>query len=315
MPLQHIELFRDFTPEERERFAPVIQALDLPDGHVLFEEGDPGDALYIVESGVVRIFKRIDRDLGTEKSLAILEAGKYLGEMTILDGTPRSASARTEGPSRILKISRTDFLNVLRTYPQAVVRLFVSFMKVMAQRLREADEELVVLYEVGKIIGNSPPLDELLREILARTMAPTRAGLGAVFFLNDIINRLEVREASGEGSVELLNLKIPVGQGIVGQAVAANKLLRIDDFESSESAALPRFGFERKRMLIAPLVRADQPFGAIFLADRIDDKPFDGANVNLVSAVASQASAAVESALHQQAAAAKEQLDRHYFQF
>jgi CRP-like cAMP-binding protein len=250
-----------------------------------------------------------------EKSLALLEPGAYIGEMTILDGTPRSASARADIPTRVLKVSRADLLSLLNAHPHAALHIFLSFMKVLSQRLRQADEELVVLFDVGRLIGDAPGLDDLLHGILARTMAGTRAALGAVFFHNDITNRLEVKEADGEGSVNLLGMKVPVDKGIVAHAVAANRVLKIDNLDTSEFATMPRFGFERPCMLVAPLVRSSKPFGAIMVADCLDNCPFNNANVNIIASVAAQASAAIESALHRQADEAKAQLERHYCQF
>jgi CRP/FNR family transcriptional regulator, cyclic AMP receptor protein len=316
MDLKTINLFQDFREEELERFSPIINLIDLKKGEILFNEGDPGDGLCIVFAGDVRIFKKIEGEDGEEKSLALLNAGTYLGEMTLLEGTPRSASARAETDSVILKISREDFFRLLREYPPAAIRLFASFMKVVSERLRRTNEELVMLYDIGKTVSTAPPLNELLERILTSLAHAVKAELGAVFILNEITQRLEIRQAVGDGSVTLLNQKMKVAEGIVGRAIAIKETICIQNFdECEEYKNMPRLGYERPNMLIAPLIRMDRPMGALFLAQRADGLPFDNANINLINAAASQAAAAVESALHHQECAAKEQYDRKYFQF
>ncbi|MEW5946477.1 MAG: cyclic nucleotide-binding domain-containing protein [bacterium] len=316
MTIRETELFRDFTDDQFRRFGAIMRELRLKKGEALFEENDPGDALFIVHTGAVRVFKRLDREKGTEKSLALLESGACLGEMTILDGAPRSASARAELDASIYRIGRGEFLSLLKSDPDSALRLFLSFMKVIGERLRRTNEELVALYEVGRIISAAPPLNVLLKSILARLMSLVGSKFGAVLALNDIAGMLEVAEAQGEGFDAVLGLKTGADEGLAGAALARKKTLRIAGLSTSpEFGNSPRFGYERENMLIVPLARGDKPIGVILLADRGDGQPFDPANENLLQAVASQAAAAVESALFHKDAAAREQFDRVYFHF
>jgi len=316
MDLKRIELFHDFREDELARFEPIIETLHLREGEMLFKEGDAGDGLCIVFEGAVRIFKQIKGEDGGEKSLALIPEGSFIGEMTLLEGSPRSASARAEEDTTILKITREDFFRLLREYPQAAIRLFASFVKVVSERLRRTNEEMVVLYEIGRVVSANPPQNVLLERILTALVGALKVSLGAVFVLNDITQKLEIRQAVGEGSVTLLNQKFKASEGIVGHAICAQDTLCVADFESCpDYECLARLGYERKNMLIAPLMWKGRTFGALYFAQRIDGQPFDNANVNLVNAVATQAAAAVESALYHQECEAKEQFDRKYFQF
>lgn len=311
-----IELFRDFPPEEFEKFSGIIREVRLKKGEILFEENDPGDALYLIQGGAIRIFRRLDMETGGEKSLALLETGTFVGEMSLLDGTPRSASARAEMETKVLKITREDFLSLLCQEPTSALRFFAAFMKIMANRLRRTNDELVALYEVGKIISAAPPLSELLKGILACLIGSLKVRFGAVFTENDITNMLEVAEAKGEGFDTVLGLKTGNKEGLAGLALKNRQTIRIVNYsQGTEYRDIPRFGYERENMLIVPLVRGDETIGVILLADREDGKPFDAANVNLLQAVASQAAAAVESALFHQDTAAREQFGRVYYQF
>lgn len=316
MDLTRIDLFKDFNQDEIEKFQPAITEVRLKQGDMLFKEGDPGDSLFIIYDGAIRIFKEIDSETREEKSLARLDAGTYLGEMTIMDGTPRSASARADVDSLVLKITRADFIGLMKSFPQGIIRLFTSFLTVMANRLRATNDELVVLYEVGRIISNSPPLDEMLTEIMNAIIRVVNADTGIVFILNEFTEKLEVRHAVGEGAIQFLELKCDRNEGIVCSAVARNEVLSIQDFHNDpDYTSVKRFGYEKSDMLIAPLSKRGNAFGAILLADRKDGEPFSATNVNLVNAVANQASAAMEAALYHKDRAAKEQFDRKHIQF
>ena len=82
-----------------EPSAAAIYGRDFPAGAVIFEEGDPGSRMYVIQSGEVRILKRVG---AREITLARLGAGEAFGEMALLEGQPRSATAIVEAPSRIL---------------------------------------------------------------------------------------------------------------------------------------------------------------------------------------------------------------------
>ena len=316
MDLSTVELIKNFKPEEREKFREVIETLELKAGDTLFNEGDPGDSLVIIYRGSVRIFKQINTETGEEKSLALLEQGSYLGEMSLLEGTPRSASARAETDCEILTISRKNFIKMLHNFPQAAVRLFVSFMNVLSERLRRTDEELVVLYEVGKIIGDSPPLNELLGGILRCMVNALKVKTGVVFIPNEFNCMLEVREAMGEDAETVKQAKMKDGEGIIGLSLRENRMICTQDFENEEAySGVKRFGFERARMIVAPLARGDHPFGALLLSERMDGKPFDNANLNLVHAVANQAAAAIEAALFHKDSDQREKFCRKYLRF
>lgn len=314
--LSKLELFWSFTDSELQEFSQIIREMEMPAGEILFEEGDPGDALFIISDGSVRVFKAIGDAEGriSEKSLALLEAGSYIGEMTLMEGSPRTASARIETDAIILKISRDDFTALLKRVPQIAVRLFLSFMKVVSDRLRNTNQELVVLYEVGKLISNAPPLADLLSGILKILTGGMKVDNGVVFILNEFSARVEVQEATGPIAGKVFGLKFNPDEGVVGQAISQNKVLNVRDFQT-EYSAVKKFGFESDNMLVVPLVMKDKTFGAILLSGPAGSEPFSNANVNLLSAVASQAGAAIEAALLNKDKTAREHFERKSIQF
>jgi CRP-like cAMP-binding protein len=114
-------------------------------GETLFREGDPGDAMYIVLQGRVRISKQIPG--AGEEALAILERGDYFGEMALIDRQPRSADAVAhDGEAVVLSIPKMVVEQLLDMHKISSVRLLRILCGLVAQRLREIDDKLVGWY-------------------------------------------------------------------------------------------------------------------------------------------------------------------------
>lgn len=110
----------------------------FPAGTVLFREGDRGEEMFILQSGKVKISKKIR---GVEKTLATLEKGEFFGEMAILNDKPRSASAETVEDCDMLVIDRKTFETLLRSNVEIAIR----FIKRLADRLRETNDQMEAL--------------------------------------------------------------------------------------------------------------------------------------------------------------------------
>ena len=104
-------------------------------GDVLFREGEPGKEMYVIQAGKVNITKTV-RD--TEKILATLGAGEFLGEMAILNNKPRSAGATVAEDAKLLVIDPKTFEAMIRGNVEIAVRL----IKKLSDRLQEADEQI-----------------------------------------------------------------------------------------------------------------------------------------------------------------------------
>jgi CRP-like cAMP-binding protein len=116
-----------------ERFA-----RDFAAGTVLFEEGQPGDHMYVVTSGQVEIRRKVGE---TERLLAVLTPGDFFGEMAILNARPRSATAVTRVESRLLVIEGRMFEAMLRARPEIALRI----IKTLAMRLENANQHVELL--------------------------------------------------------------------------------------------------------------------------------------------------------------------------
>lgn len=107
-------------------------------GEVLFREGEAGDTMYVIQSGSVRITKAVK---GEEKTLAILGPGEFFGEMAILNGKPRNATAVVEEAARVLVLGARTFEQMVVSNAEIAVRM----IKKLARRLDSANELIEVL--------------------------------------------------------------------------------------------------------------------------------------------------------------------------
>ena len=92
MFLKKVATFADMDSHGLKVLSGISTVVEYSHGEIIFEEGDHGDAMYMIQKGVVRLFLKKNPD----KPLAVLKESAYFGEMAVLDGEPRSASAAAE---------------------------------------------------------------------------------------------------------------------------------------------------------------------------------------------------------------------------
>jgi CRP/FNR family cyclic AMP-dependent transcriptional regulator len=143
--LRKVPLFSDLAEAELSRFAEVTREREYPKNSVILFEDDPGDALYIVSSGQVKVVL-IGED-GREVILSVLGDGDFFGEMALIDDEPRSAHVIAMRDSQLLVLRRDDFQAQLVAQPKIGLKL----LRVLVQRLRRADEKIggLVLLDVN----------------------------------------------------------------------------------------------------------------------------------------------------------------------
>jgi CRP/FNR family cyclic AMP-dependent transcriptional regulator len=106
----------------------------LRGGEVLFKEGAPGDEMYLIRSGKIRIVKDLE---GTKKTLAVIGEGEFFGEMALLDKRPRSAAAIAETDAKIIIVDRDAFLSSVNKNP------FIKYIiETLTTRLRKTNNML-----------------------------------------------------------------------------------------------------------------------------------------------------------------------------
>lgn len=169
--LKRVRLFQGLTDEDLEIVSELVQQKRFRKGSVIFEQGNAGDSLYIIESG--RVKAAIKDEEGREKILGVFGQGDYFGEMALLSDQPRSATMTVVGDAELLELSKESFERFLASNVN-VMRQFVGLMSrrlaetsAMAVRDSGAEEKAVL----GKCIAFFSPKGGVGKTTLAVNMA------------------------------------------------------------------------------------------------------------------------------------------------
>ena len=137
--LKTVSLFWDLDKTELGYISEKMVSKKFENGNLIFLEESEGKNLFFVVEGSVKV-TRLSKD-GREVILAMLNAGDFFGEMSLLDGEARSANVIALEKTEVLSLNREDFLIVLHDYPKIAIQL----LKEMTSRLRKSDRQIVSL--------------------------------------------------------------------------------------------------------------------------------------------------------------------------
>lgn len=149
--LKGVELFSELNEDQLAMLANLVVVQDFNrDETVVLEGDDSMQALYLIASGSVQVFMTgVD---GRETILSFLERGDFFGEMSLIDGEPRSASVRTVTDAQMMIIHRESFLTLIRQTPEIAMALLSE----MSKRLRKANKQIGSLSTMsvsGRVAG------------------------------------------------------------------------------------------------------------------------------------------------------------------
>jgi CRP/FNR family cyclic AMP-dependent transcriptional regulator len=142
-------LLANLPAEALGRLASAARRRTYRRGEVVFHQGDPGDALHLVRSGRVKVV--LDAESGEEAVIAILAPDDCFGELSLIDGEPRSATVVALEPVETVSIARDDFMQCLRANPPAMERLLVE-LAAMVRLANEGLADLVFLDLEGRLV-------------------------------------------------------------------------------------------------------------------------------------------------------------------
>lgn len=146
--LKQLAIFADLAEEDIRDLMAVARRRTFRAGEVIFHRDDPGQVLYMIKEGKVKICL-ISPD-GQEISLAVLGAGEYFGEFALYDGLPRSADAIAIEKVECYTLQRSDFHNAIMKNP----KIAITVLEGLSKRLRNTDqmvENLIFLDVYGRV--------------------------------------------------------------------------------------------------------------------------------------------------------------------
>lgn len=133
-------LLESLLPLELESLAQAFSAVEIPAGSVVLREGDIGDSLFIVASGVLDVLVR-GAD-GGDIVVGALGAGESFGEISLIDRSPRTATVKTRETSVLYVLTHDSLHSFAKTHRNGFTWLMVNVARGLAQKLREANRKL-----------------------------------------------------------------------------------------------------------------------------------------------------------------------------
>ncbi len=146
--LSRTQLFGELDEGALRRFGERFIERSYRRGHRIFHQGDPGDSLFVIVEGLVKIL--VVSEEGEEMVLATLTSPDTFGEVSVVDGGPRSAAAEAVEPTRVLVLTRSAMLDVLRQEP-AVMEVLLRCLGRLVRRATEQAADLVFLDLHGRV--------------------------------------------------------------------------------------------------------------------------------------------------------------------
>jgi CRP-like cAMP-binding protein len=140
-------IYRDFEPQDIDVLSQICEAEKYRDKAVIFPSGAPGNAMYMIKSGAVKIWIETDK---RKKMIALLSDGEFFGEMALIDNAPRSATVTAEGETELVKLSTEGFNRLKTEYAATGFKIVGVLLKFMAARIRRTTKKAAELIKGRK---------------------------------------------------------------------------------------------------------------------------------------------------------------------
>jgi len=141
--LESNNMFTDFERQELRTLADYCQAYLAPVGTIVFNEGDQSSYLCLLVEGKLSVLK--DSDGEKSKKLVDVRPGKTIGEMSVIDGLPYSATVKASANSKLILITKENFAKITEDHPRLGVKILWKFSQLLSLRLRQTSGKLIDL--------------------------------------------------------------------------------------------------------------------------------------------------------------------------
>ncbi|HUI65264.1 MAG TPA: ATP-binding protein [Bacteroidota bacterium] len=301
-------LFSGVSPQIVSRVVTRVQERQFHAGEVIFDESSRGRELYCITRGRVRIQKYTK--FGVESLLAVLHEGDFFGELSTIDGLPRSARGEAMDDCAVVLLSQ----NEIRALTKESTEFTFNLLTNLAIRLRTMDQTFVLeldrnaaasktqvdrlnmLIEASKIVNSAIEIDKLLGLILDAASRSINADRGTLYLLDEGAGELWSKVAQGNNIVEI---RLPVGKGLAGYVAKTGEVVNITDAYKD-----PRFnpeidkksGYKTHNVLCMPMRDKEGKILGVFQFLNKREGPFGPEDEAFIDALSVHASIALENA-------------------
>jgi CRP-like cAMP-binding protein len=256
-------------------------------GEIIFREGEQGDRMYVIQSGMVKVTK--ETPVG-EIFISTLGSGEIFGEMALFSRSTRSATVTALGNARVLGIDKKKLFSTISMAPTLVLKILES----LSQRLRTIEEEFAKLKKSKlDLLHVYTDTDETCDLILEEARNIISAENGSVMILDDERKTLSIRAAFGSESEP--KVKLSMGNGIAGNVLKTGRAELID--KVLMDARFVKGAKCIESLICVPLKYKDRIFGVINMSNS-SKKLFTLDDLKLLHTLSITASMAVQNAIN-----------------
>jgi CRP/FNR family cyclic AMP-dependent transcriptional regulator len=136
--------FQDLSSRDLEQLLMIVHNRVYAENEFIFNQGDPGIGLYVIQEGEVMIERKLDQN--HKYILAKFNKGDFFGELALLDEEARSASAISTTTSKLAVIFKPDLDDFIEKFPKKGIKILRGLSQIVAIRLRNINQDFVTLY-------------------------------------------------------------------------------------------------------------------------------------------------------------------------
>ncbi|MFH0802479.1 MAG: cyclic nucleotide-binding domain-containing protein [bacterium] len=293
--MKQIPLFQGLDEGVLRALSMGVTERTCPRDEHVFEEGEPGDAMYFILSGEAAVLKTVDREKNDYKSLGIIAEGEFFGEMALFDNQPRSATIMARTDLDLLRISRHDLMELPDMDAKTATDVLSGMIVVLSKRLRESGREQVAVYETGKVIASCRNISELIEEVFSIVMrAVPAADSGILALYNKFTEEFEIKKSTGFKAEELGDLGLSGSEPLL-RILRKSRIFHEGNPSEEELFKDGRFS-DAKALIAYPLLSGDNFLGFLALFSHSRERAFTSAQKNLLIGISSQVAPALENA-------------------
>lgn len=263
--------------ESIQKIIGLLEDRKVLKGEYIFKAGDHDPYFYILASGKIEI--NISTKSGKSKSLGIVNSGEFFGEGALSShqiDQIRPVNAVALEDAHLLILHRDKFKTLMQNDPETAASFLYKILELTYKRLRFANEELLTLYEVGRLIGvYLDDFEVLIREILEQILETTHSEKALMLSFNKLTRRDEI-----------------IGQIGDFQDLKIEELKKKDFIYENNIQESVKYGLPDQKLLLAQI----PDMGFILLTRSNTKKDYRESHLKLLISVAEQAKAAIERA-------------------
>ena len=138
-PIKGSTMLQEFSDQDLARLAEFCEMRKMDEGTTVFIENMPGESLFLIKKGTIRISRMFAE--GDEKTLIVLGPEDIFGEMAVIDGLPRAATARVAEAAELISLNKQSLEQLCEKNASLGLKLVKNIIRVFSKRVREANEE------------------------------------------------------------------------------------------------------------------------------------------------------------------------------